>query len=796
MNYPATRWQDALPIGSGVVGGLIFGEIRHEIIVLNHDRLYFPMERAPMVDLSDLLPELRRLIDAGKHADATRLMGSAYKERTGVEITSSNGFRDPYQPLGSLHLYSETQGTFKDYQRQLDFSTGVASVRWADDQGECVREAFVSRQTDALHLRIRAGSAAKLSYRVELGGQREEDSGQRAWYSVKEVARPEILQTFPDEETLAFSGCYANGLAFGAVARVHRVEGASCIEGKALVISDASEINLEVRMFVGEDPLPAIRRLTREMREDDLGFESALASHVTIHRELFERTSLVLGPSETASNEQLLADAYGGEVPTALVQRLFEFGRYLLIASSGPGSWPANLQGVWNGDFCPAWNSDFHNDENIQMNYWQALPGGLTECVLPLFEYYESFLEDYRCNASMLYGCRGIFIPIAQTTHGLENPCAWTHWTGAAGWIAQHFYDYYLYTGDLGFLRDRAVPWLREVACFYEDFLVEDGGGRLQFSPSLSPENRPGGEKSEYVSINATMDVAICREVLTNLCSACAVLGIDVEGVARWEGMLRRLPAYEINNDGALKEWLHPDYADNYFHRHQSHLYPIFPGFEINRWNQPDLFEAGRVAVEKRLVIGLTSQTGWSMAHMANIYARLGMGDRALECIEILARSAVGPNLFTYHNDWRDMGLGAPWGRNPPFQIDANLGLCAAIFEMLVLSLPGRIQLLPALPAKWPTGRVEGIRCRGGFTVSLDWNRPNQIWSAQITSVKPQPLLLGIPDGFGSNKIHTSGGSPVEMCPGWYEVEMREGEVLRVDGGSGMCGPSRNSSVR
>lgn len=285
------------------------------------------------------------------------------------------------------------------------------------------------------------------------------------------------------------------------------------------------------------------------------------------------------------------------------------------------------------------------------MNYWQAFPGNLAELTLCVFDYFERYLNDYRDNAKKLYGCRGILVPIAQTTHGIAFPTIWTNWISAAGWLGQLFYDYFLFTGDREFLSNRAVPWLKETALFYEDFLYEGPDGKLVFSPSLSPENVPSGQDMGLLTINATMDVAICREVLSNLCDACDLLSIEQKGVSHWRNMLSKLPEYEINEDGALREWLYPKFKDNYHHRHQSHIYPLFPGLEITQETHPELYEACRVAVEKRLVIGLTSQSGWSMAHIANIYARLGEGNRALECLEILSRSSMGPNLFTYHND-------------------------------------------------------------------------------------------------------------------------------------------------
>ncbi len=450
-----------------------------------------------------------------------------------------------------------------------------------------------------------------------------------------------------------------------------------------------------------------------------------------------------------------MLDAYGGPVPTDLLSRLIDYGRFLLICSSAPGGLPANLQGVWNGDYAPAWSADFHNDENIQMCYWAALPGHLPETALPYFDYYDRCLEDYRANARAIYGCRGILAPIAQSTSGKIHPGIWLNWTAGAGWLGQLYYDYWLFTGDDNFLRERVVPFLKEVALFYEDFLVETPDGRLMFAPSLSPENVPNRPGASIAALNATMDVAIAREALTHLCAACERLQIEETGRARWQALLAKLPDYQVNADGALREWLHPDLPDNYAHRHHSHLYPVFPGLEITPEAAPSLFEACRVAVEKRLTVGLQAQSGWSLAHMANIYARLGNGDRALECLELLTRSCVGPNLFTYHNDWRSQGLTMYWGPGiqPPFQIDANFGLTAAALEMLLFSTPGWVKFLPALPAKWSRGSFSGLLCRGGIEAGAEWDLSTGRLTATLQSpdrsdgdrsVPPRAALAGM----------------------------------------------------
>jgi len=781
--YPATRWQDALPTGSGVVGALVYGNIQNDTILLNHDALFYPKEPPQAVDVSDQLPAVRRLIRAGQYREAAQRMPTAFTERTGKEVGSTSTARDPYQPFCAIQLAMSTDGPFRKYRRGVDFATGRAWVEWADNTATFAREVFVSRATDTVFLRIRGSTPGSVDCRMSLDKARNEQTNEKAFASSvpDDIKLTASQHASRDDQSLTFLGRYSNGFSFGAVGHVETAGGTVSVADEALVVEGADELVLQVRLFLGKDPDAAVSHLLAEYAAAPAAFDPAFAQHTALHTELFNRMTLSLGPRQQLSNEEMLMAAYDGEVPQSLIQTMLEFGRYLLICSSRPGGWPANLQGIWNGDYAPAWNSDIHNDENIQMNYWQALPGGLRETALPLFAYFEKYLDEFHENARNIFGCRGILVPIAMTTNGREIPCTWSNWTAAAGWLGQHFYDYYLFTGDLDFLKHRAVPWLKEVAFFYEDFLVEDENGRLLFNPSLSPENRPIGSNS-LLCMNATMDVAICREVLGNLCEACELLEIEAEGVARWRVMLEKLPEYAVNEDGAMKEWLHPAFKDNYHHRHQSHVYPVFPGLEVTEETHPELHEACRVAVEKRLVVGLTSQSGWSMAHMANIYARLGMGDRALECLEILTRSSTGPNLFTYHNDWRRMGLSCGWGNQPPFQIDANFGITAAVLEMLVFSKPGLIRLLPALPAKWASGRVTGICCRGGITVDMEWNVKTGAFSAALTSNSDQRLRLRLPEAAGEVGFEPASAARQDAAlgRGYRDISLNKGTPLCI----------------
>jgi alpha-L-fucosidase 2 len=761
MKQPALRWQDGSPTGNGTIGALMYGHVCRDRILLNNEALWFYGDRSKMVDISDTLEQHRELIRSGRYREAERFLHDANEARGGYWARNN-----PFLPHCDIVLETGTAGPFRAYRRGVDFDSGIAWMEWRDAEGRHHRDLFCSRPDGIVVLRAGAFKARSTDYRLHLephdGGIDRSAGGFGAPKEVPpmrfeygsgileggEMAELRIRGMFEGEAGDSPAG------VFGAVSRIVQRGGELRLSGESSNESrDVAWPEVEVRgcdemlvftvLWVGhpDDAAALEAEASGAVTGVSTDYEELAGRHSRAHRRLFEAMTLEIDATgdhssdrRNAPNEELLARAYEGDVPTELIMRMFKYGRYLLVCSSPERGWPANLQGVWNGDYAPAWSADYHLDENVQMNYWQALPGNLAPLTGSYFDYLERFLDDYRQNARLVYGCRGILLPIAQSTEGLMHPDVWVNWVAAAGWLGQLYYDYYLYTGDREFLRDRAVPWLKETAEFYEDFLVEGGDGKLHFIPSLSPENRPviagsgttakaESPESSMVTIDATMDVAVCREVLGNLCAAYEILDLDSEAVARWRGTIERLPEYAINEDGAIREWLHPDLKDNYHHRHQSHIYPLFPGYEVTPEETPELYEACRVAVEKRLVIGLTSQTGWSMAHMANIYARLGDGARALECLELLTRSSTGPNLFTYHNDWRAMGLTlGGWGRVPPFQIDANFGLSAAVLEMLVFSKPGMIKLFPALPASWRTGRAGGIACRGGVVVDLDWN--------------------------------------------------------------------------
>lgn len=734
LGQPALRWQDASPVGNGLIGGLIFGHPRDELIQTNHGRLYEAPDRTPTPCMTHVLPEVRRLLLAGERDAAFALWESEWLKLVPKPVRVGC-----YLPAPRIALHTETVGLCTRYMHTLDFSNGVDEVSFCDASDPVRRRVFASRADDTLIIELNMTRPTDVELSVLSGSP---DDGE--------------LVCERRESGLLFSmRCELYSLS-GAL-RLLASDGRAVWEGDCCALEGATHALFAYSLDAVDTSAESLYARLCQLPAD---FERLLERHVALHAPLMEQVQFSVNdaPSCNDTNEHLLESLDDPAAMNALMMRLFHFGRYLLISSCRPCAMPPNLQGIWNGDRRPIWGSDFHNDVNIQMNYWQAPMGGLTDMMLAMFDYYDSLLPDFRENARQLFGCRGILMCVSQTLCGLapSHSPLWVTWTGGAAWIAQHYFDYWRYTGDEDFLRERCLPFLREVADFYEDF-IDFSGETALFVPSMSPENIPTDGQRTMLAVNATMDVALARELFTNIIAGCEQVGMWLEDVPRWKSYLDKLPPYEVDPEtGALREWLYPGLSENHSHRHESHLYGLFPGEEIDA-DHP-FVDACRTSLTLRRVAGLNQQTGWSLGNMSCVWTRLGDGDSAFDALEVLARSCVGPNLFTYHNDWRSQGntmfwghphlaKGSAWGGNhPPFQIDANLCFPAAVMNMLLQVHGSTVSVLPALPSQWKRGSVSGLKLPGGASADIRWadGKASVVLhgsaAARYTVVSPLPL--------------------------------------------------------
>ncbi|MEN3533721.1 glycoside hydrolase N-terminal domain-containing protein [Microbispora sp. ZYX-F-249] len=672
-------WEHALISGNGRQGALVYGAGPEMRVTLSHERLFLPT--LPPIDpphTARILPELRALLHAGEFRRAAERV-------TEVAVEQDPGYADLrwVDPLIGAGTLTYTHGTAPEgYGRSCDFTTGLVTQEWP---GVLRQEVFVSRARDVVVIRLLGEVSGTLALAPVAG----------------EPPAPVTYAALAAPDRLELTGDFSRRRAvtgYTVECRVHAAGGRLRAGGGVLEVHGAREVTILARTVVHPapaEPYPLDRIVPDAAR--------LLRDHAAIHGDLAGRVRLRLGGRDARpASEDLLAR--GGP---ELVEAVFAAARYAIVSSVG--ELPPTLQGVWSGTFRPPWQSGYTLDGNLQAAVAGLLATGTPELLLPVFDLLERLLPDFRDNARGLYGCRGILVPAHVSTHGRHNHFGptWclTFWTAGAAWLSRLYYDYYDHTGDLGFLRDRALPFMTEAAEFYEDFLDEHGN----FAPSYSPENAPSGGDAQ-ACVNATMDIAAVRDLLRNLVRAHGELSL---GAHRWQALRDRLPAYRIAPTGELSEWAPPPgltLEDNHAHRHASHLYPFW--YDTGEAADPALRAAGAEAVRRRLEWwrgAESDEMAFGLVQLGLAAANLGMTTEASQALDLLVTRYWRANMVSTHN------------RDAIFNVDVCGGVPALVAAMLVRSEGDRLDLLPACP--WPSGEVRGLRARRGVVVErLTWS--------------------------------------------------------------------------
>jgi alpha-L-fucosidase 2 len=716
---------------------MVFGNVVDERIQLNEDSLWSggPRDRTNP-DACAAVPSIRQLLREGRLTEAQTLACDAL---SGIPDSQRN-----YEPLADLlltFLHPETPTNAPDdYQRELDLHDGIARVSYRWGALTCTREHLISYPDQVMAIRVTADHPGGVSVRARV------ERGPRNNYASRYA---DAVQA-QDGCALLMTGQTggAQGIDFALCVRAVAEGGAVHTCGETLIVEGADAVVLllaSATSYREEDPASIC--CARVTRAQDKGWERLLDDHLREYRGYFDRVDLDFGETD------------GDDIPTdARLQRVqqggrdayldalyFHYGRYLLIAASRPGSLPANLQGIWNEEFSPPWGCKYTININAQMNYWPAEVCNLPELATPLFDLIETMREPGRRMAQRMYGCRGF---VCHHNTDLWGDCAPTDrnltasfWPMGAAWLCLHLWEHYAFTGDRDFL-GQVYGTLKEACLFFLDFLVEDARGRLVTSPTVSAENtyRLANGEQGSLCMGASMDNQMLDRLFQACCHAATILDVDDDFRTELEDTRRRLPQPAIGQYGQLMEW--PEDYDEVEpgHRHISHLFALHPGNQISPLLTPELAQAARRTLERRLQFG-GGHTGWSRAWIINFWARLLDGEQAYANVQALLAQSTYPNLFDNHPPieiWTEtidtaqnhisveeiltrQGHASASHHNAPFQIDGNFGGAAGIVEMLVQSQHGEIHLLPALPDAWPNGQVKGLRARGNYRVDLVW---------------------------------------------------------------------------
>ncbi len=777
---PAAKWQEAFVTGNGTLGAMVSGKTDREQVYFNHEKLYRPakkQEQVPPPDIARFVPGMQKLILQGKYREGySHWWSKAMKEAGWDKVLGGKNiiWTDIYHCAYSMQIkYPDSSADVKNYVRRTDFTTGEVRVSWDAGGSSFTSRTFVSRADGVIVQQIeRSGGPVNIAISLHAAGKG--------------------LIGDPVEAAdgwLAFRFKYDRDhkRGYNGFTRVVPFGGKATVEGDSVAVKGAKKVLLLTRIESIEDYDKDAKSVEAKTKKDLSGlgtdFDKLLKRHAAIHREIFMRclVDFNAGPDMDLSNEALLAkqkqQAKQNKLNVALTQKLYEMGRFAFICSAG--EWPQNLTAMWNGAWSAGWSGDFTTDTNVNLQIAGTNIGNIREGIMAYTRLILGQVDDWEYNAKAIYGCRGVMAPTrtdgrsGYAFHSSKGFAGWT-WTAGAGWLAYPMYEYYEVSGDEAYLKEKVLPLYKKIALFYEDFLKHrDKDGKYIYVPSYSPENRARirGGGSSSCTVNATMDIAVCKQVLTILIDECERLGIEKAGVKKWKKIRSDLPDYMYNENGSLKEWAHKDLMDNNKHRHACHLYPAWLAFEADPDQNPKLFKGTRQALYDRYN-GFDYKMGSAHGLLFRAFgaARL-REDKVLKAdfLALFANRYVLPSLFTYHDPGRT------------YNADFICSFPGLVIEMLVFSRQGFVELLPALPDDLAAGSASGILCRGQIKVDrMSWDLKKKTASVSLTSKKKQDVKFILRRGMASVKVNGRGAS-VAGDGKTLALSLDEGKTAKLD---------------
>lgn len=724
---PAEYWEEALPVGNGRLGAMIYGRVDKEIIQLNEESLWSGehIDRCNP-DCYENLDTIRNYIKKGKINEAEQL---AVLAMSGIPQSQR-----AYQTFGELYLQHLYQNAGKEshiscdrYERELDLDGGIVRTSWEIDETKYTQEVVASYPADVLIIHLEAHGAHKLNFRCHMERGRFYDHAAKS-----------------GEDSIYMDG-NSGGIRFAGMLKATQCDGKVSTLGEHLVVTDANEVMLVFSAYTSfrvNCPYEAAKKSvdTQAM----VPYATLKEEHRKDYQALFGRVTLQFGKSKDEENlcllptDERILRMQKNESDPGLIELYFQYGRYLLISGSRPGSLPLTLQGIWNEDITPPWDSKYTVNINLQMNYWPAEICGLVECAEPFFSHLKKMVESGRITAKKMYGCHGFVVhhntDIFADTAPQDHYIPASYWVMGGAWLSTHIWNHYLFTKDTRFLKEY-FEILTEAVLFFKDFLIEDKNGNLVTTPSVSPENTyimADGSKGCMCDA-PTMDNEILYHLFHDYLSSAQELKIQDDLKQEVEKMLEKLPKLRIGSYGQLMEWKE-DYTEaEPGHRHISHLYGVFPGQQITVEDNPVYAKAARISLEHRLENG-GGHTGWSRAWILLLWDRFKDGAKAYQNLQALIGHSTFPNMMDFHPL-------EGYKRGKAFQIDGNMGGITGIAEMLVQSHSGRVELLPALPLELNSGSVKGLRVRGGASLSMDWKH-GELTKAVIESQNDMEIRL------------------------------------------------------